>query len=123
MPSFPIFIDFSGVPPLIAGSTPLAVIKAQLFLKRAPRVTFATDRQLLSYYTQQTHKAPDTRSNLLYKDVLRDQARVVWRGVHRVLRRASIIPVKPPVINVETNPIENNIAGLSCKLPFHKVVI
>jgi Fe-S cluster assembly protein SufD len=47
-------------------------------------VTFATDRQLLSYYTQQTHKAPDTRSDLLYKDVLRDQARVVWRGMIRV---------------------------------------
>ncbi|MBI3861563.1 MAG: SufD family Fe-S cluster assembly protein, partial [Planctomycetia bacterium] len=47
-------------------------------------VTFATDRQLLSYYTQQTHKAPDTRSDLLYKDVLRDEARVVWRGMIRV---------------------------------------
>lgn len=47
-------------------------------------VTFATDRQLLSYYTQQTHKAPDTRSDLLYKDVLRDAARVVWRGMIRV---------------------------------------
>jgi Fe-S cluster assembly protein SufD len=47
-------------------------------------VTFATGRQLLSYYTQQTHKAPNTRSDLLYKDVLRDQARVVWRGMIRV---------------------------------------
>jgi Fe-S cluster assembly protein SufD len=47
-------------------------------------VTFATNRQLLSYYTQQTHKAPNTRSDLLYKDVLRDEARVVWRGMIRV---------------------------------------
>ncbi len=47
-------------------------------------VTFATHRQLLSYYTQQTHKAPNTRSDLLYKDVLRDEARVVWRGMIRV---------------------------------------
>jgi Fe-S cluster assembly protein SufD len=47
-------------------------------------VTFATDRQLLSYYTQQTHKAPHTRSDLLYKDVLRDHSRVVWRGMIRV---------------------------------------
>lgn len=47
-------------------------------------VTFATGRQLLSYYTQQTHKAPNTRSDLLYKDVLRDEARVVWRGMIRV---------------------------------------
>jgi Fe-S cluster assembly protein SufD len=46
--------------------------------------TFATDRQLLSYYTQQTHRAPQTRSDLLYKDVLRDRARVVWRGMIRV---------------------------------------
>jgi len=47
-------------------------------------VTFATDRQTLSYYTQQTHRAPNTTSDLLYKDVLRDQARVIWRGMIRV---------------------------------------
>ena len=47
-------------------------------------VTFAVNRQLLSYYTQQSHNAPDTRSNLLYKEVLRDRARVVWRGMIRV---------------------------------------
>ena len=29
-------------------------------------------------------QAADTRSDLLYKDVLRDQARVVWRGMIRV---------------------------------------
>lgn len=51
-------------------------------------VTFATDRQLLSYYTQQTHKAENTRSDLLYKDVLRDRARVVWRGMIRVDKEA-----------------------------------
>lgn len=47
-------------------------------------VTFASDRQVLSYYTQQTHHAPNTRSDLLYKDVLRDRARVVWRGMIKV---------------------------------------
>ncbi len=47
-------------------------------------VTFATDKQVLSYYTQQTHNAPDTRSDLLYKDVLRDKSRVIWRGMIRV---------------------------------------
>lgn len=47
-------------------------------------VTFATDRQILSYYTEQTHHAPDTRSDLLYKDVLRDKARCVWRGMIKV---------------------------------------
>lgn len=51
-------------------------------------VTFATDRQLMSYYTQQTHNAPHTRSDLLYKEVLRDRARVVWRGMIRVEKAA-----------------------------------
>jgi Fe-S cluster assembly protein SufD len=47
-------------------------------------VTFATDRQLLSFYTQQTHHQPDTRSDLLYKEVCRDESRVVWRGMIKV---------------------------------------
>ena len=47
-------------------------------------VTFAVDRQLLSYYTQQTHHAPHTRSDLLYKDVLRDRSRIIWRGMIQV---------------------------------------
>lgn len=51
-------------------------------------VTFATDRQILSYHTQQSHNAPDTRSDLLYKDVLRDKSRVIWRGMIRVEKAA-----------------------------------
>lgn len=47
-------------------------------------VTFATDKQLLSYYTQQTHHQPDTNSDLLYKQVCRDQSRCVWRGMIKV---------------------------------------
>lgn len=47
-------------------------------------VTFATERQTISYYTQQTHHAPDTTSDLLYKEVLRDQSKVVWRGMIKV---------------------------------------
>lgn len=47
-------------------------------------VTFAVGRQQLSYYTQQNHNAADTRSDLLYKTVLRDRANVVWRGMIRV---------------------------------------
>ena len=47
-------------------------------------VTFAVNRQLLSYYTKQAHNAADTRSDLLYKEVLRDKSRVVWRGMIRV---------------------------------------
>ncbi len=51
-------------------------------------VTFATARQLLSFYTQQTHHAPDTRSDLLYKEVCRDEARVIWRGMIKVDKEA-----------------------------------
>lgn len=51
-------------------------------------VTFATGKQLISYYTQQTHNAPDTRSDLLYKDVVRDHARCVWRGMIKVAKDA-----------------------------------
>ena len=51
-------------------------------------VTFATDKQLISYYTQQTHNAPNTRSDLLYKDVVRDHARCVWRGMIKVAQAA-----------------------------------
>uniref|UniRef100_A0A7C2NZE4 Fe-S cluster assembly protein SufD n=1 Tax=Schlesneria paludicola TaxID=360056 RepID=A0A7C2NZE4_9PLAN len=47
-------------------------------------VTFATAKQLISYYTQQGHHAPNTTSDLLYKDVVRDRARVVWRGMIKV---------------------------------------
>jgi len=47
-------------------------------------VTFAVDRQVISYYTQQSHNAPNTRSDLLYKEVLRDRSRVIWRGMIRV---------------------------------------
>jgi len=47
-------------------------------------VTFASDHQKISYYTQQHHKAQGTHSDLLYKEVLRDQARVIWRGMIKV---------------------------------------
>ena len=47
-------------------------------------LSFATGKQRLSYYTQQSHRAPDTHSDLLYRNVLRDQARVIWRGMIQV---------------------------------------
>ena len=47
-------------------------------------LTFTTDRQLISYYTQQSHNAPDTHSDLLYKQVCRDRSRAVWRGMIKV---------------------------------------
>lgn len=53
-------------------------------------VTFAIDDQVISFYTQQTHNAPDTRSDLLYKEVLRDHSRVVWRGMIRVEPEAQL---------------------------------
>ncbi len=51
-------------------------------------VTFATEKQLISYYTQQTHNAPNTRSDLLYKNVVRDTARCIWRGMIKVAKDA-----------------------------------
>ena len=33
------------------------------------------------------------------------------------------IPVNPPVMKSETNPIANNIPGVSRRFPFHRVVI
>ena len=47
-------------------------------------VTFASDRQKISYYTRQHHQAQGTHSDLLYKEVLRDDSRVVWRGMIEV---------------------------------------
>jgi len=47
-------------------------------------VAFATGRQKLSYYTEQYHKAPNTHSDLLYKEVVRDRSRMIWRGMIEV---------------------------------------
>lgn len=47
-------------------------------------VTFASNRQKISYFTQQHHKAQGTHSDLLYKEVLRDESRVIWRGMIKV---------------------------------------
>ena len=47
-------------------------------------VTFCTGRQTLSYYTKQSHHAPHTTSDLLYKEVCADRSRAVWRGMIRV---------------------------------------
>lgn len=44
MASFPIFVDLGGAAPLIVGGTELALIKARLLLKRAPRVAVAADQ-------------------------------------------------------------------------------
>ncbi len=43
MAGFPIFVDFGVVPPLVVGNSGLAVIKIRLLLKRASKVTVATD--------------------------------------------------------------------------------
>jgi Fe-S cluster assembly protein SufD len=47
-------------------------------------VTFTSDRQKISYYTQQHHRQQGTRSDLLYREVLRDDSRVIWRGMIKV---------------------------------------
>ncbi len=43
MASFPVFLSFDAVPPLVVGNTALAVIKIRLLLKRASKVAIATD--------------------------------------------------------------------------------
>lgn len=53
-------------------------------------VTFATNRQKISFYTQQTHNEMQTRSDLLYKEVLRDKSRVIWRGMIKVDKKAQL---------------------------------
>jgi Fe-S cluster assembly protein SufD len=47
-------------------------------------VMFTTGRQNLTYLTRQDHQAPHTTSDLLYKAGLKDQSRVVWKGMIRV---------------------------------------
>ena len=47
------------------------------------------------------------------------KAELIIREVNTV----NELPVKPPVIKVETKPMENNIAGFICKFPFQSVVI
>ncbi|NOZ29989.1 MAG: Fe-S cluster assembly protein SufD [Chloroflexi bacterium] len=44
-------------------------------------ITFADDRQHIDLDTFQDHIAPQGTSNLLYKNVLKDRARTVWRGM------------------------------------------
>jgi len=43
-------------------------------------VYFADGHQHLDYDTEQNHRVPHTRSDLLYKGALKDEARSVWQG-------------------------------------------
>lgn len=45
---------------------------------------FTQDKQHLSYHTLQHHRAPNTRSDFLYKSALQDQSHTVWRGMIKV---------------------------------------
>jgi Fe-S cluster assembly protein SufD len=47
-------------------------------------VLFTQDRQHLVYNTLQHHKAPHCISDFLYKSVLQDRSRTVWRGMIKV---------------------------------------
>ncbi len=49
---------------------------------------FTTGRQNITYITRQDHVAPHTTSDLLYKCGLKDQSRLVWRGMIRVEKDA-----------------------------------
>jgi len=47
-------------------------------------VMFTEGRQHLSYHTLQHHRAPNCKSDLLYKSGLQDKSRIVWRGMIKV---------------------------------------
>ena len=47
-------------------------------------VMFTRDRQHLVFNTLQHHKAPHCTSDFLYKSVLQDRSRTVWRGMIKV---------------------------------------
>lgn len=51
-------------------------------------IVFTTGRQHLAYFTRQDHQAPQTTSDLLYKAGLKDQSRLVWKGMIRVEKDA-----------------------------------
>jgi Fe-S cluster assembly protein SufD len=51
-------------------------------------VMFTQDKQQLTYNTLQHHKAPNCRSDFLYKSALQDQSRTVWRGMIKVDSKA-----------------------------------
>lgn len=51
-------------------------------------VMFTTGRQNLTYITRQDHISHHTTSDLLYKAVLKDSARVVWKGMIKVEKDA-----------------------------------
>lgn len=51
-------------------------------------LTFADGRQHLDYQTRQDHSAPHTESDLLFKGVVLDRARTVFRGVLHLRQEA-----------------------------------
>lgn len=51
-------------------------------------LTFADGRQHLDYQTRQDHTAPHTESDLLFKGVVLDRARTVFRGVLQLRKEA-----------------------------------
>ena len=51
-------------------------------------LTFADGRQHLDYQTRQDHSAPHTESDLLFKGVVLDRARTVFRGVLNLRKEA-----------------------------------
>ena len=47
-------------------------------------VMFTEARQHIAYHTLQHHKAPNCRSDFLYKSAQQDSSRTVWRGMIKV---------------------------------------
>ncbi len=52
---------------------------------RMSAMYFPDDTQFMDLDTQQNHNAPHTTSDLLFKGVLKDQARAVWQGMIKAL--------------------------------------
>jgi len=51
-------------------------------------VMFTEARQHIAYHTLQHHKAPNCRSDFLYKAAQQDKSRTIWRGMIKVDKKA-----------------------------------
>lgn len=60
------------------------VLNGQKARAQVNGVMFTTGKQNLTYLTRQDHVAPQTSSDLLYKAGLKENSRVVWKGMIRV---------------------------------------
>jgi Fe-S cluster assembly protein SufD len=67
-------------------------------------VFFTDHKQQMHYDTQQNHIAPGCKSDLLYKNALRDESRTVWRGNIRVFPSAQKTDAYQANRNLQLSP-------------------